>query len=382
MSLLLVILQNPAVLPVKWEQFLDNREVSSEPLTANEVVLSPPQMASPTPSSIWKIVLIGLVSGAISFSVMIWWLTRPICSFRDIRLKFRISVPSGELFNYGGSSSWAIIRDRIDPVIKSAWSNLPGRYVPASGSGEAIEKLIQGKLTFAQSSRPLLKEEFESAKARGVFLEQKRVAIDAIAVAVNPKLQIPGLTVDQLRGIYIGKINNWKQVGGPNLPITAFSRPQKQVGTVDFFIYDVLRERPLSEKVKFVNSTAIGLQAVATTPGGIYYASALEIVPQCKIRPLPLGQKPGKFIAPYQGNRVPPELCPNQKNQVNETAFKTGEYPVTRQLFVITKNFKGKENDEEQAGRAYGDLLLTPKGQSMLQEAGFVPIVPSSCPSH
>ncbi len=380
-SLLPVIFQNPTSLPVRWEQFLDNGTRSPEPPTVNEEELPPLQAASPTPFPLWKLGIIGLVSSVISFSVMAWWLTKPICSFNDIRLKFWLNVPQGKLFTYGGSNNWAIIRDRIDPAIQKAWSNFPGRNVSADGSSDAIQKLIKGQLTFAQLSRPLFKEELDDAKAQGFSLEQQRVAIDAIAVVINPKLQIPGLTVDQLRGIYTGKITNWKQVGGPNLPITPLSRTRKETGTVEFFIYDVLRERPFSPTVKFVNSKATGLQAVATTPGGIYYDSALEIVSQCQVRPLPLGQAPGKYIAPYQGNWLPTQLCTKQKNQLNETAFKTGDYPVTRNLFVIIKDLPEKENSEEQAGRAYADLLLTPTGQRMLQDVGFIPILPSSCPA-
>jgi ABC-type phosphate transport system substrate-binding protein len=380
-SLLPVIFQNPTSLPVRWNQFLENGTRSPEPPTVNEEELPSLQAASPTPFPLWKLGIIGLVISVISFSVMAWWLTKPICSFNDLRLKFWLNVPQGKSFTYGGSSNWAIIRDRIDPAIQKAWSNFPGRNVSADGSSDAIQKLIKGQLTFAQLSRPLFKEELDEAKAQGFSLEQQRVAIDAIAVVVNPKLQIPGLTVDQLRGIYTGKITNWQQVGGPNLPITPLSRTRQKTGTVEFFIYDVLRERPFSPTVKFVNSTATGLQAVATTPGGIYYDSALKIVSQCQVRPLPLGQTPGNYIAPYQGNWLSTQLCTKQKNQLNETAFKTGDYPVTRNLFVIIKDLPGKENSEEQAGRAYADLLLTPTGQRMLEDVGFIPILPSSCPA-
>ncbi|HEY9796689.1 MAG TPA: substrate-binding domain-containing protein [Leptolyngbyaceae cyanobacterium] len=382
-SCLPVICQNPSAVPVTWQELLKKPEPDLS-LPQPPQPLSLPQ-SSPPPSSVqkgsrWFVMMTGFMGGAIFLSAIAWWLTRPICSYTDIRLNFLSDVPKGELFNYGGSTTWAPIRDRLDPAIQVAWPGLPGRYVPTQGSGDGIQKLIQGQLTFSQSSRPLLKEEIDEAKRRGFSLDQERVAMDAIAVAVNPQLKIPGLTVDQLKGIYTGTINNWQQVGGPNLPITPYSRREKDAGTVEFFIQDFLR-KPLSDQVKLVDSTTVGLRAVATTPGGIYYASAPEVVPQCMVRSLPLGYEPGRFIPPYQGNLVPPELCPQQRTQVNKAAFKTGKYPITRNLFVIIKDFEGDKNSEERAGRAYANLLLTDKGQAMLEETGFVPIRPTTCPS-
>jgi phosphate transport system substrate-binding protein len=53
---------------------------------------------------------------------------------------------------------------------------------------------------------------------------------------------IPGLTVAQLKDIYTGKITNWQQVGGPKLPITAYSRSEEAGGTVEFFVENVLNK--------------------------------------------------------------------------------------------------------------------------------------------
>ena len=132
------------------------------------------------------------------------------------------NVPSG-LFNYGGSTSWAPIRLAIDPKIQAARPEFRLRYVePTSGSpssGNGIRMLLDGRLAFAQSSRPLLDQEYNQAQQRGFVLKQIPIAIDGLAIAVNPNLDIPGLTIDQLKSIYTGKITNWKQLGGPDLAI-------------------------------------------------------------------------------------------------------------------------------------------------------------------
>lgn len=99
------------------------------------------------------------------------------------------NVPSG-LFNYGGSTSWAPIRLAIDPKIQAARPEFRLRYVePTSGSpssGNGIRMLLDGRLAFAQSSRPLLDQEYNQAQQRGFVLKQITIAIDGLAIAVNP----------------------------------------------------------------------------------------------------------------------------------------------------------------------------------------------------
>lgn len=284
------------------------------------------------------------------------------------------SVPTG-LFNYGGSTSWAPIRLTVDSAIQAARPEFRLRYVEPSsgtpGSGTGIQALIDGQLAFAQSSRPILDEELNRAKQRGFTLQQIAVAIDGLAVAVNPNINIPGLTVDQLRSIYTGKITNWNQVGGPNIPIKPYSRRISDGGTVELFVQDILSGQAFSSNVEFVSTTTQALQKVAGSIGSIYYASALEVVPQCSIKPLPLGRMQGQYIAPYQEPLVLPSECPGKRNKLNIEAFQSGKYPITRNLFVVVKQ---NNQIEQQAGVAYANLLLTEQGQELISQAGFVKI--------
>jgi phosphate transport system substrate-binding protein len=334
----------------------------------------------------WKIAVAGLVAGAVSLPVIYWCLiVRPICSFTDFRTRFFVDIPQGQRFNYGGSTSWIPIANPVHSSIKKALPQFDLRYLPPTlygGSGWGIEELLKGNLAFSQSSRPPVDEERQKALAQGFPLDPVAVGIDAIAVAVNPNLSIPGLTKAQLKGIYTGQIRNWQQVGGPNLAITPYSRRLEESGTVQYFFVDVLERKPLNPQVvKFVDSTTNGLKQVVTNPGGIYFASAPEVVPICSVRSLPLGLQQGNFIPPYQDPPVPPKSCGNPKrNEINFQAFEKGDYPVTRNLFVIIKDFPGENNPEEKAGRAYANLMLTGKGQAMVKKAGFVPIRPA-CPS-
>jgi phosphate transport system substrate-binding protein len=283
------------------------------------------------------------------------------------------NVPSG-LFSYGGSTTWAPIRGRVDPAIQNAQPGFQLRYTDPigapPGSGIGIQMLIQGQLAFAQSSLPLQQSEIEQAQQRGFSLTQLPVAIEGIAIAVHPNLNIPGITLDQLRQIYLGQITNWNQVGGANLPITPYSRRQDG-GTVEFFIKNVLGGQNFGNNVQFIGTTTQAIRAVSANPGALYYASAPEVVGQCTTKPLPLGRQANQLIASHQGELVLPSQCPAQRNQINTDAFRSGQYPLTRQLFVIVKQ---NGQIEQQVGEAYANLLLTNEGQNLLSEAGFVRI--------
>lgn len=284
------------------------------------------------------------------------------------------NVPTG-LFNYGGSTSWAPIRLSVDPAIQAARPEFRLRYVTptgaVAGSSTGIRMLINGTLDFAQSSRSLQDTELNQAQSRGFQLSQIPVAIDGLAVAVNPSLDIPGLTIEQLRAIYTGKITNWQQVGGPNLAIKPFSRPVTDGGTVELFVQDILSNQPFASNVGFVATTTQALRQIASNPGGIYYASAPEVVPQCTVKPLPIGRSSRELIAPYQEPFVPLSQCPSQRNQLNAEAFQSGQYPITRNLFVVVKQ---NGQIEQQAGVAYANFLLSNRGQELISQSGFVRI--------
>lgn len=276
------------------------------------------------------------------------------------------NVPQGT-FNYGGSTTFAPLRSSsVVSSINQAYPDFGLRYTEPvggkPGSGSGIEMLLDGQLSFSQSSRPVKDAEFAQADQRGFKLEQVAVAIDGIAFYVNPGLSIPGLTLAQARDIFTGKIKNWQEVGGPNLKITPLSRNAKAGGTVEFFIDGVLEKQGLGASVKEVRDTTESLREVAKTPGGIGYATASEVIGQNSIRPLPLAKDAEGFVSPFAGN---------SPAAVNKNAFADGSYPLTRRLFVVIKR-DGRL--DEQAGVAYTNLLLSNEGQGLVEQAGFVPV--------
>lgn len=270
------------------------------------------------------------------------------------------NVPNG-LFSYGGSTTWASIRKELDPAIQTVWPQFQLRYTdsnrgkPSSDTG--IQMLLDNQLEFAQSSRPLKEAEYQQARDRGFQLKEIAVAIDGIVVAVNPNLDVSGITVAQLNNIYAGKITNWNQVGGPNLKIHPLDTYGKQAA--------------ISSQVELVATPTDALRRVAKNPGAIFTASAPLVISQCTVKPLLLGRNSNQLISPYKEPFVPLDKCPGKRNQINTEVFRTGEYPLSRRLVVVVKENRGID---QQAGEAYANLLLTSQGQELIEKAGFVRI--------
>ncbi|NJO57534.1 MAG: CHAT domain-containing protein [Richelia sp. RM2_1_2] len=302
-----------------------------------------------------------------------------------------VKVPSGT-FRYGGSTTTEEFRQLIEPEISKIHPNFKLTFQGAYGSREGInillnDKLVSGKQDFSLSSRHLTEAETKS-KQDNFELRNIAVAIDGIAIAVNHKLKIKGLTIPHLKEIYTGKITNWQQVGGPDLPIIPYSRNPKNGGTPEFFVKEILGNEQLGKNVQIFNETTDNLKKVEENLGGIYYASASQVVPQCDIRALPIGQTSNDFASLYKEPVIPADKCKEEKkrnnsNQINLEELKNN-YPryLTRKIYVIYKHTDltskepdlRKEPEAEKAGLAYANLLKTDEGKELIKKAGFIPI--------
>ncbi|MCP6757607.1 MAG: substrate-binding domain-containing protein [Fischerella sp. CENA71] len=284
------------------------------------------------------------------------------------------NVPIGS-FKHGGSTAWASIRALVDAQIQNVRPELQLSYVDPTnsspGSGSGIQMLLDGKLDFVESSRPPSAAEQEIARQRGFQLASRQVAVDGIAIAVNPSLQVSSLTVEQLQQIYSGKITNWKQLGGPDLAITAFSQRPESADTVISGDKQILNPQTFASNIQYVYSPTEAVRRLNQIPGGIYYAAARTIVPQCRVKLLGIGLNSTNLVSPYIQPPVSQNQCPQQRNQVNTEAINDVSYPIITKLYVISKQ---NNSQQQQAGEAYTNLLLTDQGQQLIEEAGLVPM--------
>jgi phosphate transport system substrate-binding protein len=293
--------------------------------------------------------------------------TNSLNSSSDIQLYNSIkevpNVPEGT-FSYGGAVLFASITG--SGAHKAMTGFHPNFYLvytePRSGkpgNSRSLTMLLNGEISFAQIALPLTDTEYSKAKERGFTLEQVPVAIDAIIVFTHPDLSIPGLSVDQLQDIYKGKITNWKQVGGPNLPIIPFARPK--VATLLHVLLGPEVDQ-VSPKVQYIRDYTDAIRKVASTPGAISFGGSGPLIGQKSVRFIPLAKTDTKeYVQPFI----------DDGKQLNATAFRDGTYPMIRRLFIAIRR-DGKI--DEQVGVAYTNMLLSKEGQQFVEKAGFLPL--------
>jgi phosphate transport system substrate-binding protein len=217
--------------------------------------------------------------------------------------------------------------------------------VSESGSGNGAKALLNGTCDIATLSRDLKDTERKAMEEKGVKPVQHVVAFDALPVVVHPSNKVKGLTVEQIKDIYTGKITNWKQVGGSDLAIVIISRDTNS-GTFESFKELVLgKDAKICEGAEYVGSNGAIRQRVQVTKGAIGYAGLGFI---------------DRSIKALEINGIAPSV---------ETV-RSKTYPLARPLFMFT-------NGEPKAGSFSARFLAiaaSEKGCEIIEEIGFVPL--------
>ena len=274
-------------------------------------------------------------------------------------------VPQG-VFYYGGAMASAGIRSqntltqiaKAQPQFQLTYED-PLVVPPDSSTG--IQMVIDGTISFAESFRPLKQSEYDLASSRGFQLKQVPVATSAIAFYVNPSLDIPGLSLEQLEQIYSGQITNWQQLGGPDLAIVPISQdPDAQVST-SFLLQGMAgSKKKFGNNVRVVRDTTSAIREVAQTPGAIGYGAQPLVVNQSTVSSIGLAKRGSQDY-----------VLPAEEGKINKQAVLDGSYPLIRRIFIVLR--EDGEMDEL-AGRAYANLLLSKQGQALIDRAGYLPI--------
>ncbi len=212
--------------------------------------------------------------------------------------------------------------------------------VRGGGSGVGIASLLDKNCDIADSSRPIKDTELDKAVTNGVDATANIVAMDGLAVIVNPANSISKLSKKQVKDIFMGSISNWSQLGGSNEKIVVVSRDTSS-GTFEAFLTLVLEGNKTRSDALMQASNQAVATIVAGTPGAIGYVGLGFISPSVKALEL---------------NGVMPS---------RETVM-SGKYPVTRPLFMYTN---GKPQG---LVKEYIDFILSDEGQKLVEEDGFV----------
>lgn len=212
--------------------------------------------------------------------------------------------------------------------------------IRGGGSGVGIAALMSGAVDIANSSRPMKSKEISQAKSKGTNPVAYFVANDGIAIVVNDSNPIKSLTLKQLKAIYTGKVTNWNQLGGKNLPIVVVSRDVAS-GTYEVFNEKALQGAKVIDSAQMLASNNAVASTVGDTPGAIGYIG--------------LGYVTEKIHALVIDNVMP-----------TEKSIKDMSYKLSRKLYMYT-NGKASGN----AAR-FISFIQSAEGQKIVKEAGFV----------
>jgi phosphate transport system substrate-binding protein len=142
--------------------------------------------------------------------------------------------------------------------------------VTGGGSGVGISALIVGTTDIAQSSRKIKFDEKQRLLKAGKSAKEVTAAYDALAVVVHPGNRVDKLTREQLEGIFMGKIGNWKDVGGDDLKIIPYSR-ETSSGTYEFFKESVMKNKSYKNGIMSMPATGAIILSISQTKGAIGY---------------------------------------------------------------------------------------------------------------
>jgi phosphate transport system substrate-binding protein len=221
----------------------------------------------------------------------------------------------------------------------------PGMRVLVSGVGSSagIEAVAAGTSQIGTSSRDLKDEE------SGLGLVDTPIAYDGIAVIVNPGNPVKGLTTDQLRDVFAGKITNWSQVGGPDLRIDLVNRDEAS-GTREAFKKIIMGEDATFDRSAAVlPGTGQVRDVVSRSAGAVGYISVGFVAPRFESRPVKALDIDG--VVPSPGTVA------------------DGTYPIRRVLHFFTKG------PADGLAKRYIDYVLSEDVQNgVVVEAGFIPV--------
>lgn len=246
------------------------------------------------------------------------------------------SVFAGESVSTDGSTSMEAVIGALGESFEEMNGGISFTYNP-TGSGTGIQAVLEGRCDIGLSSRSLKDEE----KAQG--LKETVIALDGIAIIVNPENQLDDLTIDDVAKIYTGEVTNWKQLGGADAEIVVIGR-EAGSGTRDGF-ESITGTKDKCSYRQELTSTGDVITVVASNPNAIGYASMASIK---------------ETVKALKVDGVSP----------SEDTVKDGTYKVQRPFVLVTK----EGTDLTPAAKKFFDYATSPEAAEIISLAGAVSV--------
>ena len=221
--------------------------------------------------------------------------------------------------------------------------------VTGGGTGTGFAALQNQTTDLCDASRKAKSTEIANCvKVFGARPVEYKVALDGLSVYVNADNSLKELTLDQLNQIFTGKVKNWKALGGPDAPITVYSR-ENSSGTYEFFKEHVLKGADFAASAQTMPGTAAILQAVGKDRNGIGYGGA--------------AYGAGAKHLLIKKDDSAPAIEPTEETVVN------GTYPIWRYLYVYVNPALDKGEIA-----AYLNWIRSDEGQKVVKDVGYYPL--------
>ncbi len=236
---------------------------------------------------------------------------------------------------FAGSTTVQPLADKLGAIFKQ---DNPGLVldIAAGGSVVGIKAVHDGTADIGMASRALTPEE-----AAGIHQDQ--IALDVLAIVVHPTNPAANLTRAQLRDIYLGKITNWKDVGGPDQPIQVIVRDTNS-GTRGAFDEIVLeKQEPQAPHQRSAFTAGDVAALVAADPQAIGYVGFGNLESSLKL------------------------LSIDEIQPTKDTA-RSGAYKLVRPLLLLTGPLT------QPLAQTYIDFVLSAEGQKLVEADGWIPI--------
>lgn len=220
--------------------------------------------------------------------------------------------------------------------------------VTGGGSGTGIAALLNRTTDIASASRELQEKERQAAEQAGLAPVSTTIALDGVAIIVHPSNPVNELGLDDLRRIFTGAADDWKEFGAPAGKILVLSR-ESSSGTYLFFQEHVLQKADYSPEARLMPATSGIVQAVESDKTAIGYVGlgyAKEAGNRVKV--LKVRAKSGEVVVP------------------SEQTVRAGSYPIARPLYLITPGAP------QSVAKEFIDFCLAPDGQKLVSELGYV----------
>ena len=241
--------------------------------------------------------------------------------------------------------------------LTNAWAEAymeanPGLIVTVSGggSGTGIASLINGTTDICMASRDIKDQEREDASAQGIEAEEHDVALDGIAVVVNPENPAESLSIAQLKSIFTGEVTNWKDINEFDAEIVLLSR-ESSSGTFAFFSERVLDKEDYSEDAMLLPSTTAIVDTTASSAGGIGYVGLGYVEARADVI---------KVVSIVDGgDPITPSV----------DSVKDGSYAIARPLHFYVNSAGSNPNVQ-----LFLDFCMSAAGQAIVAKQGYVPV--------